>query len=578
MRLNAPTTEGWPSGLRRTPGKCVYGKPYRGFESRLLRQSQKTITNQQVRYDATHVRDTYVGHIDDAKHALTHDNRSRIHDGEWVTNVGHITGSHRAKRYPIGLFRRGTVWQFRKRVPNDVISMFGRKFIKQSLKTGDYRLAARLAVKLAYEWEIMFEQLRANRAADIAAIATITVPKVPDPIASSVAKAAEPVQPLVVFGGIRHGQPNKRSITIKELHERYMADPSIARSPKTLIAYQSIYARVLGLMDENTRIDQITREDCRTLLNAVRLLPAHAVKLYGHIPLPQMVERAKAEGRHPMSPTTINSYVQRFSTLLNWAVKEDYLDKNPARGLRVIDPVRKKDKRLPFSTEQLNIIFNAPIYTGCKDDERGYAEIGTARPRRSKFWIPLIGLYSGMRLNEICQLNKEDIRKIDDIPCFVVTTDASGKGDDKRLKTRNAERIIPVHPMLIKIGFLDFVRKRQNGSHPKLFNDLQMAASGYYSDLFSKWFIQFLNNCGAKRPKTSFHSFRHNFRDAMREAKIDKDIAYALGGWASDRPDDTAVTAENYGNGYKTIHLFQAIKQVAYLEMKVIWLHHPENN
>ena len=29
--------EGWPSGRRRTPGKCVYGKPYRGFESRPLR-------------------------------------------------------------------------------------------------------------------------------------------------------------------------------------------------------------------------------------------------------------------------------------------------------------------------------------------------------------------------------------------------------------------------------------------------------------------------------------------------------------------------------------------------------------
>src|SRR6185312_4415999 len=31
--------EGWPSGLRRTPGKCVCGKPYRGFESRPFRQS-----------------------------------------------------------------------------------------------------------------------------------------------------------------------------------------------------------------------------------------------------------------------------------------------------------------------------------------------------------------------------------------------------------------------------------------------------------------------------------------------------------------------------------------------------------
>src|SRR5262249_10172904 len=30
--------ERWPSGLRRTLGKRVYGKPYRGFESHSLRQ------------------------------------------------------------------------------------------------------------------------------------------------------------------------------------------------------------------------------------------------------------------------------------------------------------------------------------------------------------------------------------------------------------------------------------------------------------------------------------------------------------------------------------------------------------
>src|SRR5438477_4611092 len=32
-----PAPEGWPSGLRRTLGKRVYGKPYRGFESHSLR-------------------------------------------------------------------------------------------------------------------------------------------------------------------------------------------------------------------------------------------------------------------------------------------------------------------------------------------------------------------------------------------------------------------------------------------------------------------------------------------------------------------------------------------------------------
>ena len=40
FRFSMP--EGWPSGLRRTLGKRVYGKPYRGFESHSLRQALTT--------------------------------------------------------------------------------------------------------------------------------------------------------------------------------------------------------------------------------------------------------------------------------------------------------------------------------------------------------------------------------------------------------------------------------------------------------------------------------------------------------------------------------------------------------
>src|ERR1700761_1481199 len=43
---SAPSREGlterWPSGLRRTLGKRVCGKPYRGFESHSLRQCTRT--------------------------------------------------------------------------------------------------------------------------------------------------------------------------------------------------------------------------------------------------------------------------------------------------------------------------------------------------------------------------------------------------------------------------------------------------------------------------------------------------------------------------------------------------------
>jgi hypothetical protein len=188
----------------------------------------------------------------DTAQETSHCNNSEIQNNNCSTSLLHTGVAHRKKHYPIGLWRRGAIWQFRKRVPHDVMTMFGHAVVSVSLKTADYRLAVKLAVKVTYEWDLVFDQLRANRAADIAATVAISVPIVPNPVVQNVANVAEPFQPLVIFGGQRQQHQHQRSITIKELYQRYMADPAIARSPKTLIAYQSIYARVLGFYTDYT--------------------------------------------------------------------------------------------------------------------------------------------------------------------------------------------------------------------------------------------------------------------------------------------------------------------------------------
>ncbi|MCW2286755.1 integrase [Rhodoblastus acidophilus] len=307
----------------------------------------------------------------------------------------------------------------------------------------------------------------------------------------------------------------------------------------------------------------MTREVCRDLLETLRCMPSNATKRYGKLNAREAAERAKVEGRRPMSATTVNGYLNKLSALFNWAENEGYILKNPARGLRVVDPVRKKDKRLPFTNEQLTRIFHAPLYTGCMDDEAGYAHPGKCKPRRGRFWVPLIGLFSGMRLNEICQLEIADIKKIDGVECFVVTSETRSGTIDKKLKTENAERFIPIHPTLIEIGILDYVNSRRTSGRGKLFSDLSIASTGYYSDNFSKWFANFLDKAGAKAPRTSFHSFRHNFRDALREGKVRKDVAYALGGWANENGDGDA-TAENYGRGFSVSVLREAISKITY--------------
>ena len=134
-------------------------------------------------------------------------------------------------------------------------------------------------------------------------------------------------------------------------------------------------------------------------------------------------------------------------------------------------------------------------------------------------------------MNEACQLDVADIRRIDDVDCFVVTERSDGSTTDKRLKTATSERVVPIHVKLIDMGFLDFVKARKSANELKLFGEVGMGATGYRSTTFSAWFRRFVEKAGANSPRTCFHSFRHGFRDALREAGVERDIALALGGW-----------------------------------------------
>jgi integrase len=163
-----------------------------------------------------------------------------------------------------------------------------------------------------------------------------------------------------------------------------------------------------------------------------------------------------------------------------------------------------------------------------------------------------------MRENECCQLDVADVSRADGVDVFHIRASESETGD-KKVKTRNAERIVPIHPELERLGFLDYVLQMREAGERKLFPELSLGAKGYYSDPFQKWFGRFLESAKAKRPKTSFHSFRHNFRDALREANVPVERARVIGGWADDGGADAG-----YGSGFKPSTLAVEIAKVSY--------------
>lgn len=353
--------------------------------------------------------------------------------------------------------------------------------------------------------------------------------------------------------------------TLRQVFELFRSDPAKQRSRKTDLHYLYLIELTVGLWGERTTIRSLDREACRDLLDTLRWLPTNAEKRFPKKSPIAAAKMAKEKGLSgTLSPATVNGYMTKFRTVLNFAENEGWIERNPAKGLQVIDSVRRRDKRLPFSTDQLRLIFDAPIYRGCVDDGAGYSTPGPSHPRRGRFWVPLIALFSGMRMNEICQLHVADIYRLDDVDCFFVTEGPSDADNGKRLKTAASERFIPVHPQLIEIGFLSFVEQRRTAGAVRLFSELKKSSTGYYSDPFSKWFRRFLERAGASREKTCFHSFRHCYRDALREARIEHEVALALGGWSSGNGSEAGETAAAYGRGYRAATLLQAIEKVRY--------------
>ena len=356
--------------------------------------------------------------------------------------------------------------------------------------------------------------------------------------------------------------------TLRQAFELFRSDPAKQRTRKTDLHYLNLIELTVGLWGESRTIRSIDREASRELLDVLFWLPSNAEKKFPKLsPLAaaRMAKEKALTGR--LSPASVNGYMCKFRAVMNFCQNEGWIERNPAKGLQVIDRVRRRDKRLPFSTEQLRLIFDAPIFRGCLDDWAGYSTPGPARPRRGRFWVPLIALFSGMRMNEICQLHVADIHRLDGVDCFFVTEGPSDADNGKRLKTAASERFIPVHPTLIEIGFMSFVEQRKDAGAVRLFSELQKSSTGYYSDPFSKWFRRFLERAGASREKTCFHSFRHCYRDALREARIEYDIALALGGWSSGTGSEGGETAAAYGRGYRPETLAKAMNLIRYPDL-----------
>ena len=161
--------------------------------------------------------------------------------------------------------------------------------------------------------------------------------------------------------------------------------------------------------------------------------------------------KAEQLGLAPMSTANLNKAIRRVAAFWNWA-EAHYDAVTPAlfNGLSMREAVSVRDQRNPFSPAQLSTLFSSPLFTGCRSDRLCAEPEDHSMRGTALFWLPLLGLYTGARLNELCQLTPSNVREEDDIAYLDITNEADGQ----RIKTSSGKRIIPIHQRLIDLGFL----------------------------------------------------------------------------------------------------------------------------
>ncbi|MBU2326317.1 MAG: site-specific integrase [Alphaproteobacteria bacterium] len=242
-----------------------------------------------------------------------------------------------------------------------------------------------------------------------------------------------------------------------------------------------------------------------------------------------------AEGK---TPENINVIIPFLGTLFNHAVKNGLISSNPAKGVKIVDKRRAKEKRLHFDRDELKALFSGPVHM---DGARPVGGGGEAA-----YWLPLLALYTGARQTELGQLHPDDVYEEtyldqdDNEQSVWVMRFAENETRGQKVKNAGSERRIPIHSDLIKLGFLKVAGAAGAGRRERIFDKIKPTAEGELMGNWSKWFGRYLRKvCGVNNVRVVFHSFRHSFKHYSRACGLDKAVNDAITGHESgDIGDD----------------------------------------
>ena len=335
-------------------------------------------------------------------------------------------------------------------------------------------------------------------------------------------------------------QATDSSIKVSELIDMYIKEHKKVWSPATYRDYKGSYQTLMEDVIGDVPVNSINKARMRKAREIIDKYPVR--RKLGKLKGKSLEEIFQMDSYDVISVGTKNKYINMLSGLFEWASNLGFMEVNPASKIQFRDPVSSKDKVKMFTGHDLHKIFHA---TGYKED---------AFSKNYMFWIPIIGLFTGARQNEICQLHLDDIRQESGVWIF----DLSRLEGNQSVKNEASKRYVPIHPFLVEdLNLIGLKEQLQAEGHERLFPELPLdRASGKYQRNMSKWFNdKFLRSVGVKKDRThNFHSFRHTLQTYLDNNAPEPAYVEAFLGHSS-----SGEGARTYNKGFHAQTLFDRV-------------------
>lgn len=311
--------------------------------------------------------------------------------------------------------------------------------------------------------------------------------------------------------------PAPKGLPLSEAIKAHLEDLTIAgRDGKTILESRHTLRLLVGLVGD-IAVQDITLDHMRLFFRDVVYWPKNASRMPKNKDrsVRTIIDEAKKAGGSEPAAHTLNKYRQRLAVFFNSAKAAKLITSSPLEGL----PARKAadgegDTGRAFTTDELQRIFDA----------KHYVEWASKYPHR--WWGPMLGLYTGARVNEIGQLYVADVETVDGIPGLHFNKRFPGQ----KIKTRSSVRFVPLAPALLKAGFLTYVEDVKRAGHDRLFPHLPNATGLGYGKQLSKQFSAYIKGLGIDEAGVGFHAFRHTLATMLDRAGVpEKRIARITG-------------------------------------------------